>query len=123
MVWSRIRRFDPDRRSLDALIYPGLGFGAIASKSRSLTDTMIIAGTRRLAELAPALKDPDDALLPDFGNSPAVNLEVAVAVAQQAIEEGTAGVDWKKEEVREKVKEMQWKPIYGQYVYDEDGER
>ncbi|CAL1694897.1 unnamed protein product [Somion occarium] len=81
------------------------------------------AGTQRLAELSPALKDPDDALLPDFGDSPAVNLEVAIAVAEQAIEEGSAGVDWKKEEVRGKAKGKQWKPLYGQYEYDPNGEQ
>lgn len=83
---------------------------------------MIIAGARRLASLSPALEDPDDALLPDFGEAPEVNFEVAVAVVEQAIEEGSAGVDWGKGEVRERVKEKQWKPIYGEYVYDKDGE-
>ncbi|CCM01578.1 uncharacterized protein FIBRA_03638 [Fibroporia radiculosa] len=108
----------------NALIYPGLGFGAIVSKARSLTDAMIIAGARRLASLAPALKDPDDALLPDFGSSPDVNFEVAVAVVEQAIEDGVAGVDWGgKEEVRDKIREKQWKPVYEPYVYDVDGEQ
>ncbi|KAI0801437.1 hypothetical protein C8Q74DRAFT_1190964 [Fomes fomentarius] len=106
----------------NALIYPGLGLGAMLSKARSLTDTMIIAGTRRLASLAPALQDPDDALLPDFEDAPRVNYEVAVAVVEQAIEEGGAGVEWKKEEVRERVREAQWKPVYGTYVYDPEGE-
>ncbi|KIK71481.1 hypothetical protein GYMLUDRAFT_33660 [Collybiopsis luxurians FD-317 M1] len=106
----------------NALIYPGLGFGAMISKSRRMTDTMIIAGARRLASLSPALKDPDDALLPDFGDAPEVNFEVAVAVAEQAIEEGSAGVDWKKDEVREKAKEKLWVPVYGEYVYDVNGE-
>ena len=92
------------------------------AKSRSLSDSMIIAGTQRLAALSPALKNPEDALLPDFGDSPAVNLEVAIAVAEKAIEEGNAGVDWKKEEVREKAIEKQWKPVYGVYVYDPEGE-
>jgi len=87
-----------------------------------MTDKMIVAGTRRLASLSPALKDPDAALLPDFGDAPDVNLEVAIAVAEQAIEEGAAGVDWKKEEVRQKVTEKQWKPIYGKFVYDKDGD-
>lgn len=32
-----------------------------------MTDKMIVAGAKRLAELAPAMKDPDQALLPDFG--------------------------------------------------------
>ncbi|KZP29332.1 hypothetical protein FIBSPDRAFT_727525 [Athelia psychrophila] len=106
----------------NALIYPGLGFGAMLSKSRTMSDKMIIAGTKRLASLSPALEHPDNALLPDFADSPSVNFEVAVAVAEQAIEEGLAGVDWKKEEVREKAKEKVWEPIYGEYIYDKDGE-
>lgn len=105
----------------DALIYPGLGFGAMLAQARTLTDTMIIAGTRRLAALAPAHKDPNDALLPDFGDAPGVNYEVAVAVVEQAIEEGSASVDWTKEQVREKVAQAQWKPVYGTYVYDPEG--
>ncbi|KAK0466134.1 uncharacterized protein EV420DRAFT_1709953 [Desarmillaria tabescens] len=94
----------------NALIYPGLGFGAMLCQSRKMTDTMIIAGARRLASLSPALKDPDDALLPDFGDAPQVNFEVAVAVAEQGIEEGSAGVDWSKEEVRDKAKAKLWEP-------------
>ncbi|KAI0829065.1 hypothetical protein BC628DRAFT_1409057 [Trametes gibbosa] len=105
----------------NALIYPGLGLGAVLAQARALTDTMIIAGTRRLASLAPALKDPDDALLPDFADAPAVNYEVAIAVVEQAIQEGSAGVDWTKEEVRERVAQAQWKPLYGMYVHDPDG--
>ena len=50
----------------NALIYPGLGLGAIISQSRTMSDTMLLAGTQALASLAPALKDPDQALLPDF---------------------------------------------------------
>lgn len=93
------------------------------SKSRTLTDAMIIAGTQRLAALSPALKNPEDALLPDFGDAPAVNLEVGIAVAEAAIEEGVAGVDWKKEEVRARAVEKQWRPVYGVYVYDENGDK
>ncbi|KAJ7269373.1 hypothetical protein B0H12DRAFT_1095472 [Mycena haematopus] len=105
----------------NALIYPGLGFGAIITKSRRMTDTMIIAGAQRLASLSPALKDPDDALLPDFADAPEVNFEVAVAVAEQAVEEGSADVRWTKEEARAKVRQHLWRPLYGEYVFDKDG--
>ncbi|KAI0684678.1 hypothetical protein BC835DRAFT_1388565 [Cytidiella melzeri] len=105
----------------NALIYPGLGFGSMITNARTMTDTMIIAGTRRLASLAPALRDPDLPLLPDFADAPKVNYEVAVAVAEQAIEEGSARVGWKKEEVRERVKEAQWQPVYEDYEYDPEG--
>ena len=50
-----------------ALIYPGLGLGTILSQSKLMTDKMIIAGAKKLSELAPAMRDPDDALLPPFG--------------------------------------------------------
>jgi malate dehydrogenase (oxaloacetate-decarboxylating) len=106
----------------DALIYPGLGFGAVLAKARSLSDSMILAGAQRLAALSPALKDPDNALLPDVADAPDVSFEVAVAVAEQAISEGIAGVEWNDQEVRERAKELQWLPIYGEYVYDEKGE-
>ncbi|KAH9982317.1 hypothetical protein BGW80DRAFT_1262709 [Lactifluus volemus] len=107
----------------NALIYPGLGFGAVLAKVRSLSDTMILAGAQRLASLSPALKDPDDALLPDFADAPDVNFEIAVAVAKQAIAEGIATVDWDERQVRERAKEMQWLPVYSEYVYDENGEK
>lgn len=107
----------------NALIYPGLGFGTMVSKSRKMTDKMLVAGAKRLASLSPALKDPDDALLPDFQSAPDVNFEVAVAVAEQAIDEGVAGVEWGKDKVREKVEEAGWVAEYGTYVYDpEHGE-
>jgi malate dehydrogenase (oxaloacetate-decarboxylating) len=66
------------------------------------------------------LKDPDDALLPDFADAPEVNFEVAVAVAEQAVEEGSADVHWKKEEAREKVRQHLWRPMYGEFVFDEE---
>lgn len=93
------------------------------TQARQLTDTMIVAGTRRLASLSPALRDPDNALLPDFADAAYVNFEVAVAVAEQAIREGSAGVDWKQDDVKEKVHESQWKPEYLPFEYDPDGER
>ena len=107
------------------MIYPGLGLGAIVSGARELSDNMIIAGAQRLASLSPALKDPDEALLPDFGDAPNVNFEVAVAVVQKAIDDGTASESVKKlnkDEVRKRVKEIHWEPVYGNYEYDENGE-
>ena len=83
---------------------------------------MIIAGARRLASLSPALKDPDAALLPDFADAPEINFEVAVAVAELAFEEGCAAVEWEKKEARERTRAAMWKPVYGEYVYDPEGE-
>lgn len=43
-------------------------------------------------------------------------------MAQQAIEEGKARVDWSKEDAEDKVESCQWQPFYGTYVYDEAGD-
>jgi len=109
----------------NALIYPGLGLGSIIASARKVSDGMIIAGAQRLAALAPALKDPDEGLLPDFGDAKRVNFEVGVAVAQAAIAEGLAGEEeknWNHEEVEQKVRERAWRPVYVEYVYDENGD-
>ncbi|KIJ91960.1 hypothetical protein K443DRAFT_114327 [Laccaria amethystina LaAM-08-1] len=128
----------------NALIYPGLGFGAILSQSRQMTDRMLIAGARRLAALSPAItlavraeekgegyEYNGEALLPDFGEAPEVNLEVAVAVAEQAVKEGVAQAGWAvgvgleglSKVVRERARERIWLPRYADYVYDENGSR
>ena len=91
------------------------------TQARSLSDTMVIAGARRLASLSPALHDPDSALLPDFSDAREVNTEVAVAVAEQAIEEGLADVEWKKNEVRDHVVRQMWQPVYPDFEYDPNG--
>lgn len=94
---------------------------------------MLIAGARRLAELAPAINNDDGTyngagLLPDFGESPGVNFEVAVAVAEQAIKEGTASEKWLNSEsgwelndVRNRAGEKVWVPVYTDYIYDQEG--
>ncbi|KAI9634110.1 uncharacterized protein MKK02DRAFT_17763 [Dioszegia hungarica] len=106
----------------NALIYPGLGRGTILSKAKFMTDKMIVAGANRLAELAPAMKDHTQALLPDFGDAASVNFEVSLAVLDQAIEEGVAKCDVPKEDRRKWAEEQLWVPRYQDYTYDPKGE-
>ncbi|PVF97959.1 Aminoacid dehydrogenase-like protein [Serendipita vermifera] len=121
----------------NALIYPGIGLGSIISQTKKVSDGMLIAATRRLAELSPALKshqgesgsrgDVSDSegnlppLLPDFGEAPEVNFEVALAVAKTAMDEGLANVDFGPEELRERAEAIRWTPAYPAYEYDPEG--
>jgi malate dehydrogenase (oxaloacetate-decarboxylating) len=41
--------------------------GTILAEAKRMTDGMIVAGAKRLSDMAPALKDPSDSLLPPFG--------------------------------------------------------
>ncbi|KAK1922115.1 hypothetical protein DB88DRAFT_497231 [Papiliotrema laurentii] len=107
----------------NALIYPGLGFGTILAEAKAMTDKMIAAGAKRLSELAPALKDPDEALLPPFGDAAKVNFEVALAVLDQAVADGVAraNVPESKEERRQWAQQKRWKPEYPEIRYDPKG--
>ena len=100
---------------------------------------MLIEGAKRLASLSPAIQVTEglkkseqyeyngEALLPDFGIAPGVNFEVGIAVAEQAVREGSAGAPWSAhgddvvEQIRMKAKEHVWVPVYPDYVYDEQG--
>jgi len=106
----------------NALVYPGIGFGAIAAKTRIVSDKMLVAGIEALARLSPALKDPDNSLLPDFEDAREANFEVAVAVCEQAIKEGLAEVSWSDTEARQKIRETMWDPVYDDLVYDPKGD-
>ena len=86
-----------------------------------MTDKMIIAGATRLAELAPALRDPNESLLPPFGHAPDVNFDVALAVLEAAVEEGVAKIDVNKDDWRKYAESQRWDPEYAEYVYDPKG--
>ncbi|WRT70204.1 uncharacterized protein IL334_007199 [Kwoniella shivajii] len=108
----------------NALIYPGLGLGTILSRSKSMTDSMIVAGAKRLSELAPALKDPDESLLPEFGDAAQVNFEVALAVMAAAKDAGVAREEKMpddEDERRDWAENKRWEANYAEYVYDKDG--
>ncbi|KAJ9122865.1 hypothetical protein QFC24_003903 [Naganishia onofrii] len=51
----------------NALVYPGIGLGAIVSRAKRVTDKMIIRASQALGEFGPASADkPEASLLPDF---------------------------------------------------------
>lgn len=74
----------------NALIYPALGLGAILARSRTISNSMLMAGVNSLASLSPALSNHEASLLPDLADVRAVSVEVAAAVVRQAVEDGNA---------------------------------
>ncbi|WRT68875.1 uncharacterized protein IL334_005856 [Kwoniella shivajii] len=74
----------------NALIYPALGLGAILARSRTISNSMLMAGVNSLASLSPALSNPEASLLPDLADVRNVSVDVAAAVVRQAVEDGNA---------------------------------
>ena len=85
------------------------------SGTQRVTDAMMIAAARALAEQSPALKDISAPLLPPLKNIRAVAVEIAFAVAQEA-ERGLSGNARAEESLRAKIVESQWAPEYPGYI-------
>jgi malate dehydrogenase (oxaloacetate-decarboxylating) len=109
VFWEGWRK--PIAQCNNVYIFPAIGLALVASKARRVTDTMLIAAAEALGKLSPALLDPAAPLLPELRHARDVAVEIALAVARQAIEDGVAP-SASVEELREAVMANQWYPDY-----------
>ncbi|MCJ1411514.1 NAD-dependent malic enzyme, mitochondrial [Ptychographa xylographoides] len=95
--------------------FPGLALGSILSRSRHLSDKMLVAAVKALAAMSPALKDPDKGLLPDVVDVREISVKIAKSVIKQAVDEGLAtetGIPDDDGELDIWVREQMWEPKY-----------
>jgi malate dehydrogenase (oxaloacetate-decarboxylating) len=92
----------------NALIFPGLGLGALLSRARRITDHMITVAARAVAELTDTAT-PGAPLLPPIDDLRATSARVALAVAQAAAGDGVAG---QPGVAADGVEAAMWKPQY-----------
>ena len=93
----------------NALIYPGLGLGMLASEASLLTDEMIGAAAHALSGIVDITK-PGAPVLPPFKYVAEVSLKVATAVAKKAQEQGLARAA--EQDMEKAVREFRWTPKY-----------
>ena len=93
----------------NALIYPGLGLGMLASEASLLTDEMIGAAAHALSGIVDITK-PGAPVLPPFKYVAEVSLKVATAVAKKAQEQGLARVA--EQDMEKAVRDFRWTPKY-----------
>ena len=93
----------------NALIYPGLGLGVLASEASLLTDEMIGAAAHSLSGITDITK-PGAPVLPPFKYVADVSIKVAEAVAKKAQEQGVAQA--KEKDMAKAVRDFKWIPKY-----------
>jgi len=93
----------------NAALYPGLGLGAIVSRAAQVTDEMILAAARAVADEAD-IAAPGAALLPSNVDLRATSSVVALQVAKAAQDQGVA--QRKLDDPVEAVRQAQWWPEY-----------
>ena len=95
----------------NALIYPGLGLGVLASEAKILTDKMISAAAHSLGGIVDTSK-PGAAVLPPVSKLTEFSETVALAVGKCALEEklNKKPID----DIEQAIKSLKWKPEYSE---------
>jgi malate dehydrogenase (oxaloacetate-decarboxylating) len=94
----------------NALIFPGLGLGVIASRARRVTDGMLAAAARAVASRVDT-STPGAPILPRIADLRDTSAAVAAAVARTAAADGVAGAALDAD-VAAQVRRLMWEPGY-----------
>ncbi|GLS25216.1 NAD-dependent malic enzyme [Marinibactrum halimedae] len=98
----------------NSYIFPGLGLGIVASKATRVTDNMLMATSRALAEASPLARDGEGPLLPSLEHARELSKVIAKAVYEQAMADGVAN-EVTEEHMLERIERNFWKPEYRRY--------
>ena len=91
------------------MVYPGVGFGAIAAKAKTVNEKMLAAAAHALGGIV----DPDQpgaAVLPPVAKLQDFTTKVAEVVAQSAIDQGLA--DPSITDAKQAVADLKWVARY-----------
>ena len=94
----------------NALIFPGLGLGVIAARARRVTDGMLLAAARAVADVAD-ISAAGAPLLPRMADLRETSIAVATAVARAAEAEGVASAMLSSDLVGQ-MKALMWEARY-----------
>jgi len=103
----------PIDQTNNSYIFPGLALGIISARAKHVSDAMIKASARALAELSPTRQDKHANLLPPLASIRSVSLQVARAVGKQAIQDGLGAVD--EAGFEKELAANIWAPVYQAY--------
>ncbi|MFP1722509.1 NAD-dependent malic enzyme [Lonsdalea quercina] len=98
----------------NSYIFPGIGLGVLASGARRITDGMLMAASRALADCSPLANDGKGGLLPEIEKIQEVSHHIALEVAKMAQEDGVAEVT-SEEALIKAIEHNFWHPQYRTY--------
>ncbi|MDC9589016.1 NAD-dependent malic enzyme [Xenorhabdus sp. XENO-10] len=98
----------------NSYIFPGIGLGVIASGAKRVTDDMLMAASRALADRSPLAQTGSGPLLPLIDDIQDVSRKIAKEVAKKAQIQGVAIVT-SEDALDEAIERNFWKPEYRVY--------
>ncbi|KAK9841954.1 hypothetical protein WJX81_000859 [Elliptochloris bilobata] len=94
----------------NVLIFPGVGFGAVMSKAKKVTDEMMLAAARALADFVSPEDIKRGKLYPDIKDLRAVSAVVATKVAEEALSQGLGSMEAPSEGLHKFITDRMWDP-------------
>ena len=98
----------------NSYIFPGIGLGVISSKSKVVSDEMLMVASITLSENSPQIEDRTASILPPLTKLPEISQKIAFAVAKMAMSQGHAR-EMDDEELLQVIDHNFWTPAYREY--------
>lgn len=98
----------------NSYIFPGIGLGVLATKSRLVSEEMLMAASEALAEASPLANDGKGALLPPLTEITSLSKKIAFAVGKVAIEQGLA-LEMSDDMLKSAIERNFWIAEYREY--------
>jgi malate dehydrogenase (oxaloacetate-decarboxylating)(NADP+) len=108
------RRFIPGQGN-NAYIFPGVGLGVLASRSRVVTDEMFLAAAHSLARQVSEYDLSQGLIYPKLSRIREVSANIAADVAKIAYDKGYADRE-RPEDILADIREYMYHPVYPHYV-------
>jgi malate dehydrogenase (oxaloacetate-decarboxylating) len=99
----------------NSVTFPGIGLGAVLSRTRLMTSAMLVAAVQALASAAPVLNNSGAGLLPDVEDVREISVKIARNVIKKAVEDGLAqqkDIPDNDADLEEWIREQMWTAEY-----------
>ena len=97
------------------MTFPGIGLGAVLSRTRLMTPALLVTAVQALASAAPVLNNSGAGLLPDVEDVREISVKIAKNVIKKAVEDDLAqekNIPTDDAELEEWIREQMWNPEY-----------
>ena len=98
----------------NSYIFPGIGLGVLASKAKLISEEMLMAASKALAECSPLANTGEGELLPPLAEIAELSKKIAFAVGKVAEQQGHT-LDMPDEMLKANIEKNFWKPEYRPY--------
>jgi malate dehydrogenase (oxaloacetate-decarboxylating) len=96
----------------NAFIFPGLGFGAILSDAKTITDGMVLEASQALADYTIEKYVEGGLIYPPVRDLQETSVRVATRVVKRAIEDGVARRANIPDDIESFIRDRFWHPVY-----------